>query len=559
MPVIKPFYQKHHDSDQAAAGPAQAFEQGFDDRVSDATRAKQIAAQTPLNKATKRHNAEKRHKNASTTRFPIVLKVSLVFMVPLLLGMALLAYIMIDTHRSFQHKQMDQFARVITEQLAASAVEPLFADANMELGVLINQMALDNNFVGSGIYNHLGEAIALTGVLPTAAKIDFSQAKTIFPAENFQGTIRDNSAFEFGVIYSSPIRFRQVTGGYAVVVFNQTSLASNFDRMAYALMASTGALFISLTAVIFIVSRHVTAPLKDIADAAANIDRGNIAFIPERRNDELGQLIQSINRMGKDLARKSEVEEVLGKFLAPDVANKIINELDGVNFRGENVEATALFADIVGFTQISEQMTPEQVSEWLNEFFGYYSSCAKFYFGTVDKFLGDCVMIVFGAAKHDADHQYHAVACARLMQDLTEHINQKRAKQGKFPVHLRIGINSGKMLAGLLGSQDRLEYTVIGDAVNLASRLCNEAKQGQVIIQEQCYDALKGQYALEVDNAKTIKIRGKTEAVSIYNVSGMVQERSSGQKALIADLLERPYLHVPDQQVSNRKAKPDTH
>lgn len=554
MPVNKPHYSKQYDTaGQAASASGFASGTGIVARRTEQANHTNTTAlinatvDTANNSAVE--SASSRRDSQARYRIPIALKMSAVFMLPLLIGMAVLAFIMIDTHRSFQHQQMDQFARVITEQLAASAVEPLFADANMELGVLINQISLDSNLIGAGIYNHLGEAIAVTGIVPRQSSIDLKQSKSIFPALEFLGpnsqstlttgqpTAAQTAAFEYGVIYSSPIAFRQVTGGYATVVFNEASLASHFDQMAYALIATSIVLFISLTVVIFLMSRHVTAPLKHLATAAANIDNGNIAFIPERRNDELGQLVQSINRMGKDLARKSEVEAVLEKFLAPDVANKIINELDDVNFRGENVEATVLFADIVGFTQISEQMTPEAVSEWLNEFFGYYSSCAKLYFGTVDKFLGDCVMIVFGAAKQDPKHQYNAVACARLMQELTLHINQKRADKGQFPVYLRIGINSGKMLAGLLGSQDRLEYTVVGDSVNLASRLCNEAKQGEVIIQEQCYDTLKKQCAISVDTPKTIKVRGKTEPVSIYNVTDIAQERSSANKAFIADLL----------------------
>jgi len=478
---------------------------------------------------------------APSFRFPIELKVSAYFLLPLLFGMIVLAYIMIDAHRNFQQKQMDQFARVITAQVAASAIEPLFADAKMELAVLINQVPLDNNFIGSGIFNHRGEAIAVSGIMPNRTASDLRKTKSLFPAEQFQALAtnasKNVSKFDYGVVYSHPITFRGATGGFAVTVFNESSLMGHFEQMAYTLFTTTAALCLLLTTIIFFMSRHVTAPLKYIAHVAANIHNGDLTFIPERRNDELGQLIQSLNRMSKDLARKSEVENVLGRFLDPDVANKIISELDNVNFKGENVQATALFADIVGFTEMSEQMSPEEVSNLLNEYFGYYASCAKLHYGNVDKFLGDCVMIVFGAAKPDEDHQYHAVCCALLMQELTERINKKRVNQGLIPIHLRIGINSGEMLAGLLGSKDRLEYTVIGDSVNLASRLCNEANAGQIIIQEQCHDALQVKHTLSVDSHKTIKIRGKTDPVSVYNISSISQERSNANKALINDLI----------------------
>ncbi len=500
------------------------------------------ADRTAVHSADTINTNTKDHKSldsASNTKYqiPIALKITALFVLPLLLGMSALSYIMLETHRAFQNEQMDKFAQLITGQLAASAIEPLFADANMELGVLVNQVSLDDALAGVGIYSHQGEPIALSGLLPSAKNIDFVKKKSLIPAEFLSGETQ--ALFNSGIIYSTPIRFRMVTGGYAIVVFNpSSSLTDGVDKMAYALISSTLILFILLSVIIFFMSRRVAAPIKTIADATAGFNSGKFDFIPERRNDELGQLIKSINRMSQGLAKKSQVETVLAKFLAPDIADKIINELDTVKLSGENVEATALFADIVGFTNMSESLSPQEVSELLNEYFGYYASCAKLYFGTVDKFLGDCVMIIFGAAKHDPQHQYHAVACALLMQQLTDRVNQDRISKGKFAVHLRIGINSGKMMAGLLGSQDRMEYTVIGDAVNLASRLCNEAEKNQVIIQQDCYTSLKPHYKMQVDGEKNIKIRGKKDPVSIYNVTHISQSRSSGNAALIDDLMK---------------------
>lgn len=341
--------------------------------------------------------------------------------------------------------------------------------------------------------------------------------------------------------YSIPIEYRVacyfsfplVLGLGLVTVFATKQNFSTHDLYLVFLGLS-----ISLSAVIFFMSRHITEPLKTITNAAANMNKGDLSAIPKRRDDELGQLIENLNRMGRGLSRKTELERVLAKLLDPNVANKVIDELDDVNFKGENIQATALFADIVGFTQMSEKLSPGEVSELLNEYFGYYTACAKYYHGTVDKFLGDCVMLVFGAAKKDQQHAYHAVACALLMQKITEELNIERLKKGLFAVQLRIGINSGEMLAGLLGSKDRLEYTVVGDSVNLASRLCNEAQAQQVIIQEECHDALAKQHDMTVDNHKTIKIRGKKNPVSIYNVHSLGDEEQQKQRQFIDRLLE---------------------
>ena len=461
-------------------------------------------------------------------RLPIAVKLAASFALPLLVGMGILAYIMIDSHRDFQQQQLDRFATVLTGQLAASAVEPLFADASMELGVLVNRVPLGNGLMGVALYDHEGAVIASSGMLPAASSIRFGQLSPV-----------SMMTPDGDQLYIEPVSFRSVVGGYAVANFDTAILRSGFDQMAYALFIVAITITLSLCLVMLLMSRRMTAPLKTIASVTAGIDAGKVEFIPERRNDELGQLIRSINRMTKDLARKSQVETVLQQFLAKDVADKILGELDTVNLKGENVEATALFADIVGFTRMSETMDPDEVSQLLNEYFGYYAACAKLYFGTVDKFLGDCIMIVFGAAKSDERHQYHAVACARLMQRLNVKLNERRVSQGLEPIELRIGINSGRMLAGLLGSQDRMEYTVIGAAVNQASRLCNEASAGQIIIQEDCHQALSPHCKVQVDSAKTIRVRGKENPVSIYNVTQLEHHRSSADTALINDLLYR--------------------
>ncbi len=477
-------------------------------------------------------------------RLSMPLKVSFYFGVPLLFGIGLLALLMLNTQREFQSEQLDDFAYVLSGQLAASAAEPLFADANMELSVLTQRVPLDSTLIGVGIYNHLGEPLASNGKVPLPGQFNYKQARSYISAANFYPEMGkrvaniDREALDHSLVYSTPIKFRDVVGGHAIFVFNQSAMNRAFEQMAMALVSTAIIIFVLLCAALIYCSYRITSPVRSIVDAASRMQsQGNTVKL-ERRNDELGQLIDALNSMNEGLAHKSQIEDVLGRFLDPDISSKILNELDPVHLRGENVEATVLFADIVGFTSMSERMAPGEVSELLNEYFGYYSACAKLYFGTVDKFLGDCIMLVFGASKSDAEHEYHAAACAVLMQQLTSKINKLRRNAGKDPIYLRIGINSGPMLAGLLGSADRMEYTVIGDSVNLASRLCNEAKKSEIIIQQSLYDDLKSANRVHVADAKTIRVRGKVEPVPIYNLLDVSQSRSNGNRALIEDIIQ---------------------
>ena len=481
----------------------------------------------------------------SRWRLPMWLKLSIYFGLPLLAGITALGVVTLDSQRSFQDQQLDSFARVISEHIAASVTEPLFADALMEINVLIQKIPLTRNVVGVAVTDHRGALLASSGKVPVAGQFDPGRHKAalapahFYPAMGKQQADIDHDGLHNLVLYSSAISFRDVVGGHALVVVDSGVLNRQFEQMTYALALATALLIAFLVAVVLFCSHRVMTPVTNIVDAAKRIQRGDRSPILERRDDELGQLITAINAMTRGLAEKSQIESALGKFLAPNVAQKILQEIDTVDFRGENVEATVLFADIVGFTSLSERMTPEQVSALLNEYFGYYSACANLYFGTVDKFLGDCIMLVFGATNNDKDHRYHAAACAVLMQNLTAAINTVRIEQNLTPIYLRIGLNSGSMLAGLLGSKDRMEYTVIGDSVNLASRLCNEAEQQQIIIQQELHRELEPYCKATVDHSKTIKVRGKAEPVPIFNLTGITHKHSAGDKALINDLLEK--------------------
>jgi adenylate cyclase len=235
--------------------------------------------------------------------------------------------------------------------------------------------------------------------------------------------------------------------------------------------------------------------------------------------------------------RKAQVEDIMRRVLARDVANKLLDEIEPVKVGGDRVEATVLFADIAGFTSLSEDMSPEDVSEFLNEYFHYIDACAHFYFGSIDKFIGDGVMVLFGAPKPDPEHHYHAVACAVLMQRLIAIINTQRAALQQPIAELRIGINSGAMLAGLIGSQQRMEYTVVGDAVNLASRLCNEASAGQIIIEENLYQCLAVNHSLTVTAPRQIQVRGKSHKVTIYTVADIDHSHPLVVEQMIDDVL----------------------
>lgn len=215
---------------------------------------------------------------------------------------------------------------------------------------------------------------------------------------------------------------------------------------------------------------------------------------------------------------KRFVKELFGRYISPQIAREIVSLADsgGLRLGGEQREVTVLFADIRNFTQISERMTPEAIVRMVNTYLSVIIDTVVQNAGIVHKFGGDNVMVLWNAPKSQAGHAWLAVKTAWEAQ-------QKIAalKQGNplLPgVQFGIGINTGKALAGNVGSAGRAEYTVIGDAVNLASRICSAAPGGQVWIGEETYHQAM-QY-LEVEKLEPQTFKGKAEPVTVYRVTG---------------------------------------
>lgn len=449
------------------------------------------------------------------------------------ISMGLLGALLLYTQSQQNQKHINQFGQIIVKQLSASAVEPLFTDQTFELEVLINNFSFEKQIISAAIFSVDKKLIASKGQLPQMHEIDFDQ-----PYTQLNNTARFNYTEPQMVVHIHPITFKGVNAGYSLVVFENDSLNEQFKQQLILIIVASVFLFLLLMVASIVLGKKLSRPITEIVSAASALQSGKkIAEPKERRNDELGLLMNAINNMGDDLVQKDQLEGLLGKFLAKDVADKVIHQLDSVQLAGEHVHATVLFADIVGFTSISEKMDPAEVQKLLNEYYGYFTSCARFYFGSVDKFIGDCVMVVFGAPKDDPKHQYHSISCALLMQELAKRLNERRKKAGMFPIELRIGINSGSMLAGFVGSEQRMEYTVVGDSVNLASRLCSEAEGSETIIEQSLYDHVNKEYPLTISNPKEIRVRGKETPVNIYSVQDIKHSHPVVMEDLIGDIL----------------------
>lgn len=207
------------------------------------------------------------------------------------------------------------------------------------------------------------------------------------------------------------------------------------------------------------------------------------------------------------------------RFLSPTVVEHLMTEDQEVKLGGEKRPVTIMFCDIRGFTPLSERMTPDRLVEFLNEHFTAMTQIVFQYGGTLDKYNGDQVMALFGAPFTSQNDGALAVRSALAMQAKNKALNEGRVERGFPPFEVGIGINTGEVFTGYIGSPDRLDYSVIGDHVNVAARLCDVAGPGQVLIGQQTYDTIKD--IVDVRSAGTPTLKGKSEPVNAYEVLGI--------------------------------------
>ena len=215
---------------------------------------------------------------------------------------------------------------------------------------------------------------------------------------------------------------------------------------------------------------------------------------------------------------KEKVERAMGKYMSEDVMKRVIQDIDNLGLGGKKAVVTVLFSDIRGFTSMSEKMSAQEVSQLLNEYFSEMEPIVTKYNGIINKFIGDAVMAVFGEPIQDENHPINAVKCGYEMLQRVQELDKKWQNENKPVIQIGIGINTGEVFVGNIGSEKRMEYTVIGDTVNLASRLegYNKIYNTKILISSSTYEASKG--SIDTNKISDVEIRGKVEKMDIYEV-----------------------------------------
>lgn len=471
------------------------------------------------------HWIRARQHRALPKRVPIAYKLALVLTVLITAGMVILGLMVVSNQSQLLRQQINDFGTAVAGHLAESSKEMVLSDDVLSLMVLVSNLGQNDSIIGAVVYSHKGEVLAHSGRLPVHDIIKLYGESNQLDTTNYSVEWIDYT--EEGqtldvISFITPIRYQNLVAGHALITYSKAALNQSLHETISAITAAT--VFMVLLGIItaYFVGKRLSRPIYDLMDASRAIDRGNFDYrIEEQRNDEIGFLIEAYNNMATGLLEKSQVENAFSRFVSTKVAKQIMSNLDEIQLGGQRLPGTAVFADIVGFTSLSEKLDAEEVAEMLNEYFSYIDMASKLYQGTIDKYMGDCAMIVFGVPEPDEEHKFNALACAVMIQQLVERLNAIRVAEGRIAVRFRIGLNSGEMLAGNMGSNDRMQYTVVGEAVNLAARLHAHAEGGEIIVTDYLVKDPDVQWRILAESRGAIQLRGIAEPVTTYVVTGL--------------------------------------
>lgn len=305
-----------------------------------------------------------------------------------------------------------------------------------------------------------------------------------------------------------------------ITLASEASILRAINITALRIIAVSFAVFFLAILIIRFFSKSLTNPVVELVSATNSIDAGNYNIhLRPKTKDEIGYLTDRFVKMSGGLAERQRLMTTFTKFVNKDIAQKAAN--GQLSLGGEDKNATVFFSDIRSFTAMSEKMSAPEVVEFLNDYFTRMVDCVNKTNGIVDKFIGDAVMAVWGAATtcgSPEEDAWAAVKAALMMRIALYRFNENQLKHGRNTIKIGCGINSGPIVAGQIGSEDHMNYTVIGDTVNLASRTeaLNKPFATDILITENTYLLIKDKIIAE--EMPGVRVKGKSEPIKMYAV-----------------------------------------
>ncbi len=312
-------------------------------------------------------------------------------------------------------------------------------------------------------------------------------------------------------------------GWFAEVVVPERDYTAQVDAQARRiLLLGLVALAVALAAGV-VTARWIARPLRELAALARRVRRGqlDVPLLPRSR-DEIGVLTRAIGDMVRALRDRDFVRDALGRYVSPEVARRCLSDPDALRLGGEVREVVILMSDLRGFTEMSERLGAETMIDLLNAYLSRMTSVILAHGGMIDEFIGDAILVLFGAPFGRPDDAERAVRCADAMQRALVDLNAENRAAGLPELAMGIGLHRGPVVTGNIGGRDRVKYGVVGPPVNLASRVQAVSRGGEILLTEAVLGATAS--VARVGPARSLCVKGAAAPVTIHPLAGLAAD-----------------------------------
>jgi adenylate cyclase len=433
-----------------------------------------------------------------------------------LLTIIILSAFVLERQREALYLQTIKIGKVSVSYLANDAKIPLLENDLPQLHILIQNLETVEGLLYGFIVNQEQKIVVHT---------DMNKADTPLEPWQFAQELQQDGEITYfrnflpnrqpALNFVQSIRFKDNKLGEVHLGISILFVEYLIEKARFGIIKIAVGVMLLGVVVSVLIGIGFSQPISKLVKATQMIGKkGTVPYqVESGRNDELGILAGAFNKMSRELWKNALMQNTFGKYIGPEVLEMIAANPENVWLKGRQSEATILFADIRGFTSYSDAREPEEVVGSLNEFFEIATGAILRHGGYIDKYIGDAVLAVFGVPMHRERHIERAVKAAL---DLQQTLKQAAAKGNPLLSAIGISIDSGIVVSGNIGSDLKMEYTVIGDSVNIASNINPMAAAGEVIVSEHVYQELKG--LLEVDALEPCKIKGIADLILFYRV-----------------------------------------
>ncbi len=460
-------------------------------------------------------------------RFPIWFQLTVTTIFVIVLTTTVFNFVILKRQEEQLYDQTVKIGLVSVNYFDNNAKIPLIEGDVLQLNTIVKNASLVEGLVYAFIIDNHGKVLAhtdLSKVGKPMEKFNHKKKVTKLGDDTYFDHIMPDQKHVLNLTRSIAFKGKQL--GHVHVGVSIDFIQDLIIRERASIIMITLLVILLSTIVAAMLGYRYSHPISKLLHATQEISRGNYRYkVDLKRNDELGNLAAAFNQMNEELWKNSLMQESFGKYVGSEILEMIMANPQSTWLKGRRNKATILFADIRGFTSYSDNNQPEHVVEMLNEYFTIATNAILEFGGYIDKFIGDAVLGIFGVPVFQKNHTERAVKAALFLQ---QKLKEAGENENKMYSSVGIGIDTGIVVSGNIGSQVKMEYTVIGNSVNIASRLNGIAGSGEIIISKTVYEEV-----IDVIHAETLPaqmIKGKSEPLEIFKIQGLKEKPDAKYK-----------------------------